>query len=162
MDRRRPSLVGIIALTTLCGLPAATHAEDPGITEQVAIAAATTEARRQVIMAANVALSDAEGAKFWPLYRDYRAEVAKINERALALIKDFAQNYDSLTDAKAKSITAGMLDTKKQRIALMSSYVSKYAKVLGHVKTARVMQIESKLDALVDVGLAQSVPLVQP
>ena len=44
----------------------------------------------------------------------------------------------------------------------MSSYVSKYAKVLGHVKTARVMQIESKLDALVDVGLAQSVPLVQP
>jgi hypothetical protein len=160
MDR---SLVGLIAaLTILCGLSAASHAEERGITEQAAITTAMSEPRRQAIMAANVALSDAEGAKFWPLYRDYRVEVAKINEKVLGLISDFAKNYDSLTDAKAESITADMLETKKQRIALMSSYVAKYAKVLGHVKTARVMQIESKLDALVDVGLAQSVPLVQP
>lgn len=160
MDR---SLVGLIAaLTILCGLPAASHAEERGITEQAAITTAMSEPRRQAIMAANVALSDVEAAKFWPLYRDYRVEVAKINEKVLALVSDFAKNYDSLTDAKAESITTDMLETKKARIALMSSYVSKYAKVLGHVKTARVMQIESKLDALVDVGLAQSVPLVQP
>ena len=163
MDRRRSSLGAIFAaLTILCSLPAIANSEELGLSKDVAMASAITESRRQVIMAANVPLTDAEGAKFWPLYRDYRNDVAKINERVIELIKDYAQHSESLTDAQAKSITNGMLDTKKQRLALMSKYIPKYAKIVGNVKTARVMQIESKLDALVDLGIAQTVPLVQP
>jgi hypothetical protein len=33
---------------------------------------------------------------------------------------------------------------------------------LSAVETARVLQIENKLDALVQVGLAKSIPLIQP
>ena len=165
MDCRTIGSGGYVALLLLalnCAVPGVSRAEEANSGETLVMVQVQTEPKRQLIMAANLKLTEAEGAKFWPVYREYRDDVARINEKALAVIKDFADNYASLTDTKAKSITRGMLETKKQRIALMSKYVPKYAKVLGDVKTARAMQIESKLDALVDVALAQTIPLVQP
>ena len=35
-----------------------------------------------------------EDTKFWPVYREYETELAKLNDERLALIKDYAANYD--------------------------------------------------------------------
>ncbi len=42
-----------------------------------------------------------QAAKFWPIYRDYDAELNKVNDLRIANIQEYAQNYSSLTDAKA-------------------------------------------------------------
>jgi Spy/CpxP family protein refolding chaperone len=137
-------------------------AQEISVDQQIQMARSLTEAQRQATMAANVSLTDEQSQKFWPLYRDYRNEVGALNDKMVALIKDFANNFDSLSDSKAKSITQSYLQIEKQRIDLKAKYVGKYAKVLSAVQTARVLQIENKLDALVQVGLAKSIPLVQP
>ena len=89
-------------------------------------------------------------------------EVLKLNDKLVELMKDLAVNFEMLTDAKAKSITDGSLAIEKERIALKTKYVQKYAKVLSAVKTARVLQIENKLDVIVQAGLAKTIPLVSP
>jgi Spy/CpxP family protein refolding chaperone len=137
-------------------------AQEISVDQQIQMARSLTEAQRQATMAANLSLSDAESQKFWPIYREYRNEVATLNDKMVALLKDFADNYDSMSNAKAKAITDGYLQNEKQRVELKAKYVAKYAKVLSAVQTARVLQIENKLDALVQVGLAKSIPLVQP
>jgi hypothetical protein len=104
-------------------------------------------------MAANVVMTEAEGEKFWPIYREYRNEVAKFGKERIALKKDLADNFGPPTNAKAKSLTDGWHANEKQRIALKAKYVTKYQKVLPAVNVARVLQIENKLDALVAVGL---------
>jgi hypothetical protein len=155
-------LAAAAVLVAVCALPTPSYAEERTLEQQIQMVRALTEAQRQATMAANVIMTDAEGAKFWPIYREYRNEVAKLNDKTVALMQQFAQNFDALTDANAKSLTNDWLSIEKQRVALKAKYVGKYGKVLSAVKTARVLQIENKLDALVQMGLAKSIPLVQP
>jgi hypothetical protein len=161
MSRSRASFA-IAVLAVVCALPAASYAEERTLEQQIQMTRSLNDAQRQATLAANVIMTDAEGAKFWPLYRDYRHEVAALNDRTEALIQRFAQNFGSMTDAEARSITNDWLAIEKQRIALKAKYVGKFQKVLYGVTAARVLQVENKLDALVQMGLAKTIPLMQP
>src|SRR5437879_3479401 len=48
--------------------------------------------------------SEAEDAKFWPVYRQYETDLAKINDDRMSMIKDYADNYEKLTDDVADKI----------------------------------------------------------
>jgi len=150
----------MFALTAV--LPIVASAEEPTIDQQVQMIRSLTEAQRQATVAANIVLTDEEAAKFWPLYRQYRFDVSKIGDRLVALIKDYSENFEAMTDAKAKEYTTGYIAVQKDRIDLKSKYVGKFDKVLSPIKTARVLQIETKLDAMIDAGLAKTIPLVTP
>ena len=49
-------------------------------------------------------LTEAEAQKFWPVYDEYTAEAAKINDAKLSVIKEYAQNYESLSDVQAERL----------------------------------------------------------
>jgi len=155
-------VTALLVLLSAAFAPPAFAAQEISVDQQIQMARSLTEAQRQATMAANLVLTDDESQKFWPIYRDYRNEVGALNDKMVALIRDFADNFDNLSDSKAKSITQTYLQIEKQRIDLKAKYVDKYGKVLSAVQTARVLQIENKLDALVQAGLAKSIPLVQP
>src|SRR5436309_12722440 len=36
-------------------------------------------------------------AKFWPIYKEYDAELARIGDEKLAMIKKYADNYENMT-----------------------------------------------------------------
>ena len=61
--------------------------------------------QKKQIIAANLQLTDAEAVKFWPIYDQYTAELVKINDAKYGAIKEYATNYDTLTDGKALSLT---------------------------------------------------------
>ena len=63
-----------------------------------------TEAQRQATMAANLELTEAEATKFWPLYREYRNDMAKINDKFVALIKDYARELRSDDRRKSQGV----------------------------------------------------------
>ncbi len=164
MNRMNMGIVWCVAAALFAASfpAAAATADELTVDQQIQMARSLTEAQRQATMAANVVLTEAEATKFWPLYREYRLEVGKINDQLVALIKDYSENFEAMTDAKAKTYTTGYLDVQKQRIDLKSKYVGKFDKVLSPVNTARVLQIETKLDAMIDAGLARTIPLVTP
>ena len=60
-------------------------------------------AQKQII-AANMPLTDAEAQKFWPVYEQYNAEKSKINDDKLLVIKDYAANFEKLTDNQAQTL----------------------------------------------------------
>ena len=157
----RLTLLALASLLTLAAAPGLSAGE-PSIDQQIQMVRSLTEAQREATVALNVELTTAESDKFWPIYRDYRNDVAKLNDERVAIIKDFAANFDSLTNDKAKSLIRESLDNQKARDALKAKYVGKFEKVLPAIKAARVMQLENKLDALIDVTLAVSIPLALP
>src|SRR5215471_14575223 len=63
-------------------------------------------AQRKKIIAANLPLTDTEAPKFWALYDQYIAEARKINDGRYALIKDYAKNYQNMTDDQADTFIA--------------------------------------------------------
>ncbi len=117
---------------------------------------------KKQIIAANLQLSDAEAVKFWPLYDQYTAELVKINDAKYAVIKEYAINYDTLTDDKALTLTRQLLDVDQQVAQLRIKYVPLVNKVISGKKTALFFQMDRRLLMLIDLQLASEIPMVQP
>ena len=122
---------------------------------------ADISADRQALVAANLGLTDAEGQAFWPVYREYRNEMAaKVGDRLQNLIHDYADVLDTMTDDKAKAMVDEMMTIQQQEFKVRKSYLSKFRKALPEIKVARFLQIENQMDAIIKIGLVESVPLV--
>jgi hypothetical protein len=121
---------------------------------------ADIQTNRQGVLAANLGLTDAEGAAFWPLYREYRNEVARGGDRVQKMIQDFARVYDTATAEQAKALVDEMMAVEKANLAVKEAYLPKFRKLLPEVKVARFLQIENKVDAVVKAGLAADMPLI--
>ena len=145
-----------LAVVTFLWTPLAAYAQSTGETQAVR---ADLQAERTKLVAANLELTDAEGAKFWPLYNEYRAKQSKLGDRTLALIEDYAKNYEALSDEKARELLKRQFEIENDRLKLRRSYSGKFEKVLPAKKVARYYQIESKLDAALAYEAAQSIPL---
>jgi hypothetical protein len=118
--------------------------------------------QKKQIIAANLQLTDAESVKFWPVYDQYTAELVKINDAKYAAIKDYATNYDTLTDEKALSLTNQILGVDQSVAQLRQKYVPIVSKVISGKKTALFFQLDRRLVALIDLQLAAAIPMVQP
>jgi len=115
---------------------------------------------RQKLVAENLPLTEAEARAFWPVYNAYAADLAKTGERKASLITAFAANFDSMNDTKAGAFMTDYLDMEASRLAVRKKYADQATKVLGAQKAARWMQIETKLDAIINLGIASEIPLV--
>ncbi len=115
---------------------------------------------RREIVKANMLLTDSEAARFWPLYDRYRADMAKLGDRRVKLITDYAANRNSMSEDEANRLLKEALDIDKERTELKESYVKRFNKELSARTTARFFQIDQKLDAAVDAALAARIPLV--
>jgi hypothetical protein len=105
--------------------------------------------------------TEAEDAKFWPVYREYEADLAKINDDRMALIKDYAANYEKLTDDVADKLARRALDLEAKRGALKSTYYDKFKTALSPKTAARFIQVENQILLLLDLQIAASLPLAR-
>ena len=116
--------------------------------------------QKKQIVAANMTLTDAEATKFWPICDQYAAEVGKIGDQRVALIKEYAQSYDSMTDAQANDFMKRAAAIDQQFTALRLKYVPIFEKAISAKKTALWYQIDRRLDLLINLQLAANIPVV--
>ena len=102
-----------------------------------------------------------EDTKFWPVYREYEAELAKLNDERLKLIKDYAASYETLTDDVADRLARGALDVEGRRHALKMKYYERFKSVVPPKTAARFLQVENQILLLLDLQIAASLPIVQ-
>ena len=118
---------------------------------------------KKLIVAANMALTDAESKAFWPIYDAYQAELQKINEQLGTIIADYARmhNAGKLTDARARALMDRYLGAEEAEVRLKRTFAKRLDKVLPGVKVTRYLQIENKIRAIVKYELAGEVPLAK-
>jgi len=119
------------------------------------------KADKKLFVADNMQLTEKEAKGFWPVYESFQKDLVKHNEKLIKLIEDYAQNYDTMTDQKAQTLTKDYLALETARVKLLQSYVPKFSKVLGDKKTARYLQLENKINAVLRFDLAANIPLVK-
>src|SRR5262245_37843451 len=105
-------------------------------------------------------LNDADGAKFWPIQRQYETELAKIADQRIQLIKDYAANYDAMNSDVAKKLMDQAFKLESSRTALLKKYAGQIAKTVNPATGARFAQVESFVNSLVDVKVRAEMPLV--
>jgi hypothetical protein len=165
--KRKISVVFILASACFLAVPAG-HAQSPAskdsqtVSEQdIQLLRQDIRSRKKQLIAANLTLTDAEATKFWPVYDQYSAEMTKIADQRFALIKEYAENFGSLTDEQAMSLINRSLALDEAVEQLRIKYVPIVNKVLAGKKTATFFQMDRRITALIDLQLASQIPLVQ-
>ena len=102
-----------------------------------------------------------ESADFWPAWNEYRAAMSANGDRTLALIKNFAENYESMTDQKADELLTDHFSIEMQDVVVKQNFSQAINKFLPTQKVMRIIQIENKLDAAIDMQLAAEIPLAK-
>ena len=141
--------------------PGSAVAADEATKDMALFTRAIIAAERTQIVLNTLGLTDEEIDAFSPVYLDYWEEMNLINDKLEALILDYADNYENLSDEKALSMLDDYLDIQKKKLALKKKYVKKFKKVLTPKKLVQYYQTENKMDAIIMVELAAEIPLVK-
>jgi hypothetical protein len=149
----------IAAGLVACMLGGRLAAQD--VHSQIALSRAEIETDRQAIVAATLALDEAHGKAFWGLYRDYRAEMDKPIGRIWKLFVDYGENWQTLTDANGAKLLTEYLAAEDQALHVKQKWASKITKALGGANAARFFQIDNKLDTIIRLETAASIPLIE-
>src|SRR5580704_6085243 len=104
------------------------------------------------IIAHTMQFTDTESAAFWPVYRNYVRDQQAIN--------DYAANYDSLDDSKAKDMVQRMINFEDKTLNLREDYWPKFMKALGAKRAAKFYQVDNRLSLMVNLQLAAAIPLI--
>jgi len=116
---------------------------------------------KKLFIAQNINLTESEAKVFWPVYENYQKDLAKLVDKTVKLVENYAANYQTMTEEAANELINGYLAIEGERVALMKSFLPKFRKVLPEKKVARYYQLENKIDAVVNYGLARQIPLVK-
>jgi NADH dehydrogenase/NADH:ubiquinone oxidoreductase subunit G len=112
------------------------------------------------MMGSVMVLSAQDAAKFWPIYSDYDAQLAKLNDQRVEIIKEYARSYDQMTDAKADELIKKSMAYQKQRAELLVQTYDKVKEALGAVTAARFAMVEHQLLLIIDLQIDSSLPVV--
>jgi Spy/CpxP family protein refolding chaperone len=155
-----------LALTLfVTALPLASSAQNtapdtvPTVDEQILLNRVMNDKRS--VYAQNLNMTEAESKAFWPIYDEYEAELKKLDDRFLALVNEFAEKYDSLTDKDAKSMLDEKMTIEAKRMALKQEYTKKIERVLPPVKALRYSQLETRIEILVRRNVYGLIPLAR-
>ncbi len=158
----------VLASASIFALPAARAQATPAtkdsqsVSEQdIQLLRQDVRSKKKQLIAANLTLTDVEATKFWPVYDQYSAEMTTLADQRYALIKDYAQNFGTLTDVQALSLINRSLALDERVAQLRIKYVPIINKVLPGKKTATFFQMDRRITAMIDIQLAAQIPLVQ-
>jgi hypothetical protein len=136
-------------------------ARSASLDEQIALMRSDLRSNRKKVIAANMKLAPDEAEWFWPIYEEYVSELVDINKAKYALIKEYLQN-ENMTDEQADSLSKRWVEVDESVVQLRLKYIPIFRKVLSAKGTAMFFQLDRRVQMMIDLQLASSIPLVQP
>jgi hypothetical protein len=160
--------VALLALTVATGLWAQEKkVQDPAESRElnseayIRLLRSDLKASRDQIVREEMQLNPQQAAAFWPVYHDFTAEQTKLGDEKLAIITDYAQNFLTMSDDKADQIAHRVMALDEQRLALRKKYYDLMKKALPAVLVVRFFQVESQIQLLVDLQIAENLPIIE-
>ncbi len=157
-NRQRIGVAWLVGVALTVGLTTIASAQ---VRTDVELTRQQIQTDRQELVAAGMELTDEQASAFWPVYRDYRNELAPVGDRQVELILGYASRMGSVTDEYAEQMLKDFLDIQDKRLDIHKKYVNRFKDVLPFVLVARFYQIENKLDAIIAFDLASGIPVLQ-
>ena len=118
-------------------------------------------AQKVAIFTEVMGFTEAEDAAFWPIYREYDLEMAKLGDERIAMIAEYARNYATLTDAIAEKLAGKAIDVEARRQALKAKYFDRVKTALSPRTALRFLQVEHQLLLIIDLQISAALPIAK-
>lgn len=105
-------------------------------------------------------LDDSENDAFWREYYQYEGELKKIYDERYVIIRDYAANYDNMTDEIADNLAQRSLKVREARNDLLKKYYYRIKKATSAITAARFLQMENEIILLSDLKISSETPIL--
>ena len=109
---------GMLAQTT-------TPQSGSGIDSDIALLRSDVQTQKTDVIAHTMQFTDAQSQAFWPLYREYAGKQQTIGDQRVSLIKDYADSYNTLDDAKADELAGRQVPPGRQPVNSISRFAGR-------------------------------------
>jgi hypothetical protein len=150
-----------IATCALCLAGWAQESQNQFPESYVALLRSDIQAKKTDIVQQNLTLSDDQAKKFWPLQRNYESDLSKLGDQRVDVIRDYAKNWENLSDETAKSLGKRLLEYHKKRVDLRGKYFDRISKEISPTIAAKFLQNEMQIEDMIDLEIASSLPLIK-
>jgi hypothetical protein len=155
-------VIALAAAATLCSIQASA-ADSTGSAELARTQELITaiQADKRQIMLDTLALKPEQLSVFMPIYDEYQAEMKTLMTAGTNLSNRlFVADYGGMTDESSKAIRKEAFKLRGERLALLEKYADKLEKKLPSTKVFQFVQVENKMQLLLDLAVASSIPIV--
>ena len=145
------------AAPTASGPSTAAAAPDPFDQARAAL-----RAKKSEYIAKNLPMSPDEAVAFWPVYKKYEGDYAKLNDDRVALIKKYTEGAEKADPKLAETWLQTSLQRDVQLAKLRLDYLPQFSKVLPPEKVTRFFQVDHALTAFAEIKIATMVGPAAP
>jgi hypothetical protein len=162
-----PRLLHAAMLIVLAAVPAAGGQSGPSpaetktlnLTAYSELLRADIRAQKVAIIAEVMGFSETEDKAFWPIYRDYDAQMTRLGDERVALVAEYARVIDQMTDEAADTLARKAIDLEHKRQEAKAKLYDRVKSALNGRAALRFLQVEHQLQLLIDLQIAAALPI---
>ena len=129
--------------------------------DYIEILRSVLKTEKKAAIAEVMTLTEQEAEVFWPMYNEFNEKMYTVQTKRVKIIKDYAENYESMTNEKADELWTSYMNFKQEILNLNKQYYKKFKKILPAGKVAKYFKAENKITTLVDFQLANEIPFIE-
>lgn len=118
-------------------------------------------AKKKGVVSKAMMLTAEQEKVFWPIYNDYEHDLGKLTDVGIAIVKDYSQNFQNMTDEKARDLMTRTLDNQAGKIRLRKTYGRKLEKALNAKLAARFLQVDGTVNRMVELQIDSKLPIIK-
>lgn len=128
--------------------------------DEVSYIQSTWGMEKRDIVKKSMVLDDNEANGFWEVYDKYEDSRKELGKDRINTIADYAQNYATLTDAKAEELIKKSLSNQTKFLELLNTVYDQMKTVISPLKAVQFIQLENYLDSMIKIKIMAELPLV--
>lgn len=157
------TLASLVCLSTLLLGDAKVDIQEDPVRDYITAVRAELSKGKAGLINEVMKFSVKEAKIFWPIYYEYEKELFELGDRRLEMIERFvvAHNDKALDDAQAKTMAVDWFRLQTDRLELFKKYHNVITKELSAVRAAQFIQIEHRVNTVIDIMIASELPLIK-
>ncbi len=150
-----------VIVSTLAAAQQGSQVDEEDVARILDLVRADIAQQRVDLISTGMRFEPDESAAFWPIYREFETELEAIGNERLTMIRDFAANFETMSDAKARELGEQALTLAGRRHELRRQFFARMADEISPVIATRFLQVDNQLQMILDLQLASEIPLIQ-
>jgi len=127
--------------------------------EEVELMQAAFGMEKKAMVEEFVLVDPAQKTVFWQLYDEYETARKELGKERIELLKQYADNYNKLTNEVAEAWTSKVIDLSKKTDALIITYYNKIKKVTNPIVALQFYQVEGYILSGIRLSVLEQLPL---
>lgn len=129
--------------------------------EEVDLMQAAFGMDKKAVVADFVKPSAAQKDAFWKLYDEYETQRKNLGKQRIELLKQYADQYQSMTAQQADAWTLKAIDLQKKTDALIVTYYTKVKTISDGLVATQFYQIENYILTAIRAQILQNIPFLE-